>query len=236
MAERSKQMGFSSGLEDTVSYTDSDLQAALDDFMEEEKRKEIKPSVLNFQTVMGFVIIFLTLSFIIQQIGLSIGPNLSGVMSALPIIGGILVTIVGLGIFSKERKLQHKREKRERRRKRHRDKHLYNNLDDKEQQKSRSRNRSRDFSSFESMSGRHIKTDRYALKKNKKLFRSRKDKRIFGVCGGIAKYFGVSSTFVRLLFAIATLLGYGFPILFYIALAVVLPKEPYSLFEDDEFN
>ncbi len=65
------------------------------------------------------------------------------------------------------------------------------------------------------------------------MFKSRKDKRVFGVCGGLAKYFGVSSTFVRLMFVVGTLLGYGFPILLYLALAIVLPKEPISLADFD---
>jgi phage shock protein C len=228
MAERTKQMGQSSNLGDSVSYTENDLQLALDDFLEEEKRKEVKPTLFNFQTIAGFVIIFLSLSYLVQQIGLSWGPSLSGLMSALPVIGGVIVTIVGLGIFSRERKKHRKQRRKERREK----KHLYNNLEQRERR--RAKHRKHEFDSFKSMSEHDIKVDRYALKKNKKLFRSRHDKRIFGVCGGIARYFGVSSTFVRLLFAIGTLLGYGFPIILYIALAVVLPKEPYSLFDVDD--
>ena len=34
---------------------------------------------------------------------------------------------------------------------------------------------------------------------NKKLYRSKNDKKISGVCGGIAEYFGIDATIVRLL-------------------------------------
>ncbi len=59
----------------------------------------------------------------------------------------------------------------------------------------------------------------------KKLYRSRKDEHIAGVCGGIAEYFGIDSTIVRLLFIAFALAG-GPGILVYIILAFVVPQEP----------
>lgn len=51
------------------------------------------------------------------------------------------------------------------------------------------------------------------------------DKKIFGVCGGIAEYFGIDSTVVRLIFALVFLLfGYGLAV--YIACAIIFPKSP----------
>ena len=58
----------------------------------------------------------------------------------------------------------------------------------------------------------------------KKLYRSETDKKFFGVCGGIAEYFNIDSTLVRLIWAIAIFcLGTG--LLAYIIAALVLPKE-----------
>lgn len=56
----------------------------------------------------------------------------------------------------------------------------------------------------------------------KRLEKSSRDKAIYGVCGGIAEYYGVSSFIVRLLF-----LFLGFPLLFvvYILLAYLLPED-----------
>ncbi|SKA95073.1 phage shock protein C (PspC) family protein [Caloramator quimbayensis] len=57
----------------------------------------------------------------------------------------------------------------------------------------------------------------------KKLYRSRKDRMIAGVCGGIAEYFDIDPTLVRLFWVFAVLLG-GSGILAYIICAIVIPN------------
>ena len=59
----------------------------------------------------------------------------------------------------------------------------------------------------------------------KKLYRSVTDKKIAGVCGGFAQYFGVDSTIIRLALVLFCLLG-GAGVLFYIICAIVIPEEP----------
>ena len=59
----------------------------------------------------------------------------------------------------------------------------------------------------------------------KKLYRSSSDKIIAGVCGGLGKYFEVDSTLVRILFILFCLMG-GSGVILYIALIIVMPKEP----------
>ncbi len=59
----------------------------------------------------------------------------------------------------------------------------------------------------------------------RKLYRSQSDKKLFGVCGGIADYFEWDSTIVRLLWVIALFVG-GFSFLCYLICAVVIPREP----------
>lgn len=54
------------------------------------------------------------------------------------------------------------------------------------------------------------------------LARSEKDKRIAGVCAGIANYFGIDPVLVRIGFVIAAFMGWGF--LLYIVLWIVLPR------------
>ncbi|MTI86530.1 MAG: PspC domain-containing protein [Balneolaceae bacterium] len=56
-----------------------------------------------------------------------------------------------------------------------------------------------------------------------KLRKSRKDKMLAGVCGGIAEYLGWDSTLVRVLFVILLISGYGMPVLLYFILAIVMP-------------
>ena len=59
----------------------------------------------------------------------------------------------------------------------------------------------------------------------KKLYRSKSEKKLAGVCGGIAKYFGIDATLVRLLWALAVVCV-GFGLLAYIVCAFVIPEEP----------
>ncbi|HUX06789.1 MAG TPA: PspC domain-containing protein [Acidobacteriota bacterium] len=58
-----------------------------------------------------------------------------------------------------------------------------------------------------------------------KLRKSRTDKMIFGVCGGLGKAFDVDPTVIRVLWAIGTLLSGGIIFLAYIVLAVIMPFE-----------
>lgn len=59
----------------------------------------------------------------------------------------------------------------------------------------------------------------------KKLYRSRKDYMIAGVCGGIAEYFDIDSTLVRLLTVLVVLIG-GAGVIVYIIAWIVVPKNP----------
>lgn len=63
-------------------------------------------------------------------------------------------------------------------------------------------------------------------KKIKRLYRSRKDRMIAGVCGGIAEYFNVDPTMVRLLWAVLTLISCGAGILGYIIAWIIIPEAP----------
>ncbi|HOZ81169.1 MAG TPA: PspC domain-containing protein [Candidatus Woesebacteria bacterium] len=57
----------------------------------------------------------------------------------------------------------------------------------------------------------------------KKLFLSDKEKMIAGVCGGIAEYFDLDPTIVRVLFVILGLWG-GIGLILYIAMMIIVPK------------
>jgi phage shock protein PspC (stress-responsive transcriptional regulator) len=55
--------------------------------------------------------------------------------------------------------------------------------------------------------------------------RDMNNKMIFGVCSGMAKEMDIDPTVVRAVFAIATLMGFGLPIVVYIVMALVMPTE-----------
>ncbi len=58
----------------------------------------------------------------------------------------------------------------------------------------------------------------------KKLYKSSKEKVICGVCGGLAEYFGLEVSLVRLAWILFTCLG-GSGLLAYILAAIVIPSE-----------
>ncbi len=68
----------------------------------------------------------------------------------------------------------------------------------------------------------------------KQLYRSRKDRMIAGVCGGLAEYFDMDPTVVRLIFVLLTLFSKGLGILAYIILIFAMPDEKPSVFTNGD--
>ncbi len=64
----------------------------------------------------------------------------------------------------------------------------------------------------------------------KRLYRSRKERMVMGVCGGLGEYFKIDPTLVRLAFVIATLMG-GPGLVAYVVLLIVVPEEPEQVIE-----
>ncbi len=60
----------------------------------------------------------------------------------------------------------------------------------------------------------------------KRLYRSTRNKMICGVCGGIAEYFNIDPTLVRLGVVLLSLTNWGTGILAYFICAVIIPDEP----------
>ncbi len=58
-----------------------------------------------------------------------------------------------------------------------------------------------------------------------KLAKSSYDKKIAGVCGGLARHFGWDATTIRLLFVIAAVFGMGSPVIIYLILMFVMPRD-----------
>jgi phage shock protein C len=60
----------------------------------------------------------------------------------------------------------------------------------------------------------------------KKLYKSRTDRKLFGVCGGLGAYFTVDPTIVRIVFVGLAILSVGAGIVLYLAMAIFIPNEP----------
>jgi phage shock protein C len=65
----------------------------------------------------------------------------------------------------------------------------------------------------------------------KKLYRSRTDRMISGVCGGLGKYLGIDPTLIRLVFVLLLLFGVGSGLILYIILMFIVPEEPENLLD-----
>lgn len=68
----------------------------------------------------------------------------------------------------------------------------------------------------------------------KRLYKSRTDVKIDGVCGGIAEYFQIDPTIVRIIWA-AAVLFVGSGIFAYIIAAIIMPRDP-GVYEHDNYE
>jgi len=66
----------------------------------------------------------------------------------------------------------------------------------------------------------------------KKLYKSRRNRMIDGVCGGIAEYFGIDVTIIRILFVLLGLMG-GTGLLVYVTAMIIMPTNPDFSFTPD---
>ncbi len=71
---------------------------------------------------------------------------------------------------------------------------------------------------------KHLKYSK-KKKKSKKLYRSRTNKTIAGICGGMGEYFDMDPTLIRIIWILFLLLG-GSGLLLYLILWILIPKEP----------
>ena len=60
----------------------------------------------------------------------------------------------------------------------------------------------------------------------KRLYRSRQDRMIAGVCGGLGEYLNVDPTIIRLLFVVLGFASVGTWLLIYFVMAIIIPERP----------
>lgn len=95
-------------------------------------------------------------------------------------------------------------------------------LEPKEKREEKAAEETREEVIEEAKEAREEKRTTYTLKK--RLTKSKKERMVFGVCGGLGVYFGIDPTFIRLAFAALALQG-GIGIVLYIILAIIMPSE-----------
>lgn len=206
----------------SVKISEEELQATLHDFLEENEKKPSK-TIWNVTTLSGLGFVFTAFAYIghsiaTEVLGLQALPFIYTLMKFVPYLAGVMLGINILSMFKSSGRKKEEREEKIRVQK------TYDKLDQflyPDNQKTTSKYKSKS-KSFESIK----------LNVTQKLFKSRTDKYISGVCGGLSKYLGISSTAIRIIFLAALFLGYGSFFLVYIAMAIVMPKEPISLMDD----
>ena len=67
----------------------------------------------------------------------------------------------------------------------------------------------------------------------KRLYRSRKERMVAGVCGGLAEYFDIDPTIIRLIAVLLAFAG-GPGVVIYIVMAIVVPEEPVGTYQTME--
>lgn len=159
--------------------------------------------VLNLPTVAGLSLIGVGVVYLLQEQGLWAG-DVSALVAALPWLAGVLIILLGFGVLSwrPRRRLVKKRRTKKKRRRR--------------------KTRLGDL-------GATLKTKAASAKPSKKqtrrLTKSRRDRKVFGVCGGLGERLGTDPTYVRIAFVIGTIFSGGPPVVvLYLALAYLLPE------------
>ena len=238
MAEKTRKKTGSKTGSATLEFEDFELQSAMQDFLKEEPKEEGK-GVWNFSTFAGLGMLFISFTFLLQLIGFPMGEGLASfsreIIQALPIIGGILVTLVGFGFLVGDRKKERKAKKESKRKqKQQKKRNIYSNDIHGAEEYSSTLNNNLDSSS-KSSSSSDYNYDNFGYRHAKRLMKSRTNKKIAGVCGGLAKYFGLSSTVVRFIFGAVFIMGWGTSLLIYIGLALAMPKEPIEMMDEFDF-
>jgi phage shock protein C len=243
MAEQTKQKFTSRTGTASLEFDEFELNSTMHEFLKEEE-KDTGKNIWNIATISGMVMIFLALTFAIQSIGLPIGDFLSGLSdgligsSLLPLIGGGLITLIGFGYLVGDRKRARKIKKARKKAAKNNSSMEYSDIHGSEENSftsSSKLNNALDSNNQKSSKSSAIDFDAYGYRQSKRLMRSRSDKKWAGVCGGLAKYFGISATVVRFIFIAAFFMGWGTSLLVYFGLSLAMPKEPVELMDDFDF-
>ena len=236
MAEQTRHTTGQHNLDSLMDFDDHELQATMHEFLEEEKKANT--NIWNFATIAGIAMFFVGMVFVLNML-IGIGPDLAGLIEAMPLIGGVLVTLVGFGFLVGDRKKekQNKKKRKKAQSQKYDFEYDFGDADsDADFDYEEDFTLNNDLGSKSKSKGRSSrKFDKYAFKQSKKLYKSRSDKKWLGVCGGLAKYFGISSTVIRLLFVITFFAGSGTSLLVYLALGIALDKEPPEMMDDFDF-
>ncbi len=201
-AAEASGLGASNAYEALDAEIDALSEAELEQMLFGEEA-EPQRRFLNLPTVAGLSLIGVGLVYLLQEQGLWAG-DVTWLVATLPWLAGTLIVLLGMGVLSARppRRARRKRKK----------------------EKKRRRSRLGDLGASLSEKVGAASPFDAKLKKTSRLAKSRRDRKVFGVCGGIGERLGIDPTHVRIAFVLATLFSGGPPfVLAYLALAYFLP-------------
>lgn len=177
-----------------------ELESLSDDELEAllfEEETTSSGGPLNLPTLAGLSIILVGIAYIFQQLGLwGGGIDLTVLAQMLPWVAGILIILLGFGVLSWRPGRKSRRQKKA----------------EKKLAKSRSKAKTK------------LDLDSDSSKDGKRRLTKSSDKKLAGVAAGIAEYFGIDPTLVRIGFVVGTVASGGGPFLLaYLILAFVMP-------------
>lgn len=161
----------------------------------EEREGDKGQGFWNLPTIAGLSIISVGIAYLLEQMGIAIPFDFSALVTALPWLAGVLIILLGFGVLSWTPSRKRKKEK--------------------------VRAKAREKAAVAATAPSQTKEQRPGTKR--RLVKSRTNKKLAGVCGGLGEYFGVDPTLIRIGFVIATVFGGGFPAIpLYIVLAIIM--------------
>ena len=237
---KSRKFQYSSVTDNQMSFGKSSLDHTLEDFLDAEQVE--KPSYINAATLSGAFIMLSTIGYVLFHLGLDMGP---GSIYVLPFLGCIFLLLAAFSShFIGEKKPKKKNKTND-------DvfggqHYPYEPFRFKEfdvfgsdESKSFTTGQTKDDDNIHNTERGRTNTFQadsttyswgyYQQENSKQLHKSRNDKKLWGVCGGIAKFFCIGTIWVRTIFVVAFFMGWGSSLLIYIALGLILNKEPLDL-------
>jgi phage shock protein PspC (stress-responsive transcriptional regulator) len=212
--------------------TEADIAAYLaDQEVEEEVESKKQDGFWNLQTASGIGLIGLGVLYSLQLIGLfPLGSTLlADLVRTLPILASVLIILTGFGVLSWSPAARRRRKARERAAKIRaaQAKTMGRASGDTARQAAAAAYEQAERAAR--AAGRAANRARQATERRtagRKLAKNRTNRKISGVAAGIADYFGIDPTIVRIAFVVAAIFGQGTGVLLYLILSMVLPNAP----------
>lgn len=161
-----------------------------------DEEEQAPKGMFNLPTMAGLSLILVGMVYILERLGIGFGFSVEVLAAMLPWLAGVLIILLGFGVLSWRPQRKKKRVKVKKR------------VDAKGREKVIVEPKSK---IADKSKGKRRLTKSY-------------DKKVAGVCGGIAEYFSIDPTLVRIAFVVATIIGQGSFLIAYLVLSIIMPK------------